>query len=328
LRSTAAIRIAAALVALTGVAAAGGCGPGAGSSSAGQAHLAVTREFGSVPMVEVTLDDPNESDTVVRFLDANADVETSYGGNFVDSIDGFEGSTSGGGDEDWFFFVNGYYSDIGAGETEVRPGDRIWWDYRYWNAAYRVPAVVGSWPEPFLHGYHGERYGTVVECLGRASSDGACDDVVASLREIGAAPTVDDVDRPTAHPEELRVLVGPWGRLRSDRAARDVEAGPGRSGVYARMIPCDGAWRLVATDDHGRERATLDDAGMIAAVRHGEEQPTWLVTGTDDDAVAAAAGELSDVSLGGRYAVAIRDGVVAPLPLPAGERAPASRGCS
>ena len=138
------------------VAAIGGCGFGPGESSPGEAELRVTREFGTIPMVDATLEDPTESDNVVRFLDDNADIETSFGGNFVDSIDGYAGSTSGGGDEDWFFFVNGYYSDIGAGETAVLPGDRIWWDYRYWSAAYRVPAVVGSWPEPFLHGYDGQ----------------------------------------------------------------------------------------------------------------------------------------------------------------------------
>lgn len=323
---TAAIRIAAALVTLTGVAVVGGCGPGAGSSSEGEAYLAVTREFGAVPMADATLEDPTESDTVVRFLDASADVETSYGGNFVDSIDGFEGSTSGGGDEDWFFFVNGYYSDIGAGETAVGPGDRIWWDYRYWSAAYRVPAVVGSWPEPFLHGYDGRRYDTVVECVGRASADGACDDVVSSLRDVGVEPTVDEVERPQEHPDRLRVLVGSWDRLRADAAAREVEAGPERSGVYARMVSCDGEWRLAAEDDHGSERATLADAGLVAAVRDGQDQPTWLVTGTGDDAVAAAAGELSEASLRDRYAVVVRNGVVAPLPVPAGEGA-AGGGC-
>ena len=49
---------------------------------------------------------------------------------------------------DWFFYVNGYWSPVGAGEAQVHPGDRIWWDYHDWTEAEHVPAVVGSWPSP------------------------------------------------------------------------------------------------------------------------------------------------------------------------------------
>ncbi len=176
----------------------------------------------------------------------NADIETSYGGNFVDSIDGFAGSASGGGQEDWFFFVNGYYSDIGAGETKVLPGDRIWWDYRYWNAAYRVPAVVGSWPEPFRSGYDGERYDTVVECLAEQPD---CDAVVAALSGVGVEPVVETVSRPIEHTDQLRILVGPWQRLRLDRAAAQLESGPERQ---RRLRPARALRGRVAARDRGR----------------------------------------------------------------------------
>jgi Domain of unknown function (DUF4430) len=263
-------------------------------------------------MVDATLDDPTESDTVVRFLDENADIETSFGGNFVDSIDGYQGSTSGGGDEDWFFFVNGYYSEIGAGEAKVTPGDRIWWDYRYWNAAYRVPAVVGSWPEPFVGGEDGTRYDTVVECLGR---DEDCGSVIAALRSVGVEPEVDGVRRPVEHPDELRVLVGPWDAVRTDPAAQQLESGPDRSGVYARMARCGKGWRLEAEDAHADRVRALAPGGLVAAVREGNDQPTWVVTGTDDASVAGAADLLDTDSLTDRYAVASGGGAVLPLPV-------------
>ena len=62
------------------------------------------------------------------------------------------GSQSGGRSSDWFFYVNGIESPIGSAQFDLSGGDRIWWDYRDWTAAMRVPAVVGSWPEPFVHG--------------------------------------------------------------------------------------------------------------------------------------------------------------------------------
>jgi Domain of unknown function (DUF4430) len=311
----AAISIAAALSTILIAAAIGGCGFGPGDSSPGEAQLRVTREFGTIPMVDATLGDPTESDNVVRFLDDNADIETSFGGNFVDYIDGYAGSTSGGGDEDWFFFVNGYYSDIGAGEAQVHPGDRIWWDYRYWSAAYRVPAVVGSWPEPFLHGYGGEARDTVVECVGPGIVD-PCGAVVGSLRAAGVAPRVDQVTRPVEHPGELRVLVGPWEAVRTDAAARQIESGPERSGVYGRMTRCGGGWLVQPEDSQGDTAAPPSTGGLVAAVRESEDQPTWVVAGTDEKGTADAANLLTEDVLANRYAVADLDGDVGPLPAP------------
>ena len=46
----------------------------------------------------------------------------------------------------------------------MRGGDRVWWDRHDWSAATRVPAVVGSFPEPFVHGIDGKRLPVRVEC--------------------------------------------------------------------------------------------------------------------------------------------------------------------
>jgi hypothetical protein len=308
-----------AAAALIGAAAAGGCGFGAGESEEGTAELRVTRDFGATELASATLEDPAETDTVVRFLDEATDIETSYGDNFVDTIDGLAGSTVNGGDEDWFFFVNGFYSDIGAGESRVHAGDRIWWDYRDWRLAYRIPAVVGSYPEPFLSGRDGEPIGTVVQCL---SEDPApCDAVGAALEDAGVEAEREDLAAPRARPDELRVLVGPWETLREDPAARQVESGPETSGVYARAERCGDGYRFDVLDDEGRTRAELRPGAMVAAVREGEDQPTWLVAGGDEEAVAAAAELFGEETLRDRYAVASgADGE--PVPVPLGADAP------
>src|SRR5690349_1612151 len=91
-------------IALLGAAlAAAGCGLGAGEE-VGDVELTVTRDFGTVPVLHRRIDDVTESDTVIRVLERSADVTTSYGGNFVDSIEGLAGH--GAGAEDWFFYVN------------------------------------------------------------------------------------------------------------------------------------------------------------------------------------------------------------------------------
>jgi hypothetical protein len=71
----------------------------------------------------------------------------------------------------------------------------------------------------------------------------------------------------------------------------------------------------VVLDALGEERERLGrGTGLVAAVREGDEQPTWLVTGTDEAGVDAAVELLDDASLRDRYAVATEGGEEVPLP--------------
>lgn len=284
--------------------AAAGCGLGAGAE-VGSVELTVSREFGTAPMLETALE-ARESDTVMRVLEANADVETSYGGRYVRAIDGYEEATRDGVPYDWFFFVDGVESPIGAAEYDLRGGERVWWDYRDWRETNHVPAVVGSWPAPFTDGYEGRRHPVAVEC---AAGGAACDRVRAALAAEG-------VELAAGAPRSaIRVLVGPWARLRRDPAAARIEDGPQASGVYARFARRGGGWALEGLGpDGGTARRFGPGAGLVAATRHFESPPVWVVTGATA-AGARAAAELLGERLRNRYAVAVEGGVEVPLPV-------------
>src|SRR5690242_15389930 len=105
---------------------AAGCGLGPGDK-VGSVELKVTREFGAEAMAE-TSGEANESDTVMRFLESEVEgVETRYGGGYVKSIEGIEETERGGHPYDWFFFVNGVESPVGAAEVSLEGGEKIWW---------------------------------------------------------------------------------------------------------------------------------------------------------------------------------------------------------
>jgi hypothetical protein len=298
----------AAVAALCALAAAG-CGLGAGENS-GEVELTVTRDYGSELLIREA-EPISESDTVIRVLDRAVEVETRYGGGFVQSIDGLAGGESGGRRSDWFFYINGIESPIGAAEFELADGDRVWWDHRDWTAAMRVPAVVGSWPEPFLHGFRRERYATELRCLG---PEPPCADVSARLVAEGveASEPRPDADRDDSR---IRVLVGPWNRVREDREARLIEEGPSRSGVFA-TFTAPGRVVLTLLNARGDPAGTLGrGAGLVAALRPDDGAPTWVVTGTDPAGVEAAAEALGD-PLGDRYAVAVDDAGPIGVPVP------------
>lgn len=297
-------RLAAAAVLTAAVAA--GCGVGEGEES-GEAGLLVTRDYGATELQreQVGL---SESDTVLRMLDSTAEIETRFNGGFVQSIEGLTGGTEDGRRSDWFFYVNGVESPVGAAEYGVEDGDRVWWDHRDWSTAMRVPAVVGSWPEPFLHGSEpadpdSGNWGAGVFCGGARSQCALVNEALE--REgitTGAEPGADDDSAPE---DEIRVLVGPWDTINRDPVARLLAGGPQRSGVFATFSGVEPSIGLTLLDDRGRVAETLTaGAGLVAALRPGDGPPTWVVTGTDAVGVGAALELLNEKGLRDRYAAA------------------------
>ena len=127
-------------IALLGAAlAVAGCGLGPGDDL-GQAGITVTRDFGAEQVVAPISDEVNESDTVMRVLERDAEITTRYGGGFVQSIDGLEGDYGGGRSFDWFFYVNGVESTVGAADVQLQGGEAVWWDYHDWSASTSIPA--------------------------------------------------------------------------------------------------------------------------------------------------------------------------------------------
>src|SRR5436190_2972766 len=296
--------------ALVCAAAVPGCGFGAGAPSPGTATLTVTRDYGSKTMLQATDEDPPSSETVIRFLDGEADIATRYGGGFVQSINGLAGT----GSSDWFFYVNGIESPVGSADVQVKGGEKIWWDYRDWTAAMSVPAVVGSWPEPFAQNSVDHPQAVPVECLGVRP---ACETVSKRIDEAGAkaAPIVSEGKARSA--DAPRVLVGTWPRVGADPAVDDLRGGPQGTGVFATFKgPIHGSWHLIGLDQTGQPGRDLGPgAGLVAALRGSGDQPTWIVTGSGASAVRRAADSLDSDSLRNRYAVAATGGGAVPLPI-------------
>jgi hypothetical protein len=126
-----------------------GCGGSAGGEE-GTATLWVTRDRGAEVLVDTEVE---AGQTLMRALDGEVDLETRYGGRYVQSIDGVSGSLDA--QRDWFWFVNGYEGDRSAASYRLRDGDVAWLDYRAWEREGEARIVVGAFPEPFVHGWGG-----------------------------------------------------------------------------------------------------------------------------------------------------------------------------
>jgi len=97
----------------------------------------------------------------MQAVDRIARIKTRYGGRYLRAVDGLSEH----GHNSWFYYVNGYLADRSAADYRLRAGDLEWWDFRSWRQPDEDPVVVGSFPEPFRHGYDGHRRRAVVRYL-------------------------------------------------------------------------------------------------------------------------------------------------------------------
>jgi len=270
---------------------AAGCGQDASAVPAGPAavRVTITRDYGATLLHERQAA-PGQS--AMNALRRVSHVGTSYGGRFVQSIDGLAGDPSG--HEGWLYFINGIAPDVGATDMTLHPGDTEWWDRRYWSDLVQTPVAIGQWPEPFVHGYNGHHHPVSVRGLACSSA------LAASLRRAGARVTSGSssyqvkVETFAQAGGELtdwqgkgltvslsngRVMVyrGPGG-LSADPAAHALIAGyqpPGAPGDAVTVVvagdtepaACAAAARLAASPTLVRDTyaVALDGAGKVVA---------------------------------------------------------------
>jgi hypothetical protein len=139
--------------------------------------------------------------TAMQALERAAKVKTSYGGRFVQAVNGSEGSRTA--SRDWFYYVNGIEADRSAVEYRLHQGDVEWWDYHSWSAGRDVPVVVGAFPEPLLHGYAGKTHPTTMRV-----------DHVRWTRNVSRLARLVRA-RKTAPPPRNEVVVVPGGEFRA-----------------------------------------------------------------------------------------------------------------
>ncbi|HEX4837759.1 MAG TPA: DUF4430 domain-containing protein [Solirubrobacteraceae bacterium] len=297
-------------VALAALCALEGCGLGPGPTPK-DVQLTITRDFGARVLHGARAPRVVGQETVMSLLRRNVAVNARYAGGFVQGIDGLQGGTRGGKPWDWFYYVNGVQAPKGAAETSVHAGDRVWWDLHDWSQTETVPAVVGSFPEPFLAGIDGKRLPVRVECAEPSAS--SCRAVVERLRSLGAPAALAAISGGD-EPYTLRVLVGRFSTLEADPSVHSIGAGPRSSGVYARFSAGGAALDLI--DEAGHTTRTLGaGAGLVAATRYREEAPVWVVAGTDSAGVSRAASALDAASLDNHFALALEgSGTAVALP--------------
>ena len=125
--------------------------------------IVATRNFGQELMLAETIELPPGTPAMTA-LEKVAEVETAYGGGFVNAINGVKSGFTGTQQTmtDWFLYINGIQAKTGALDYILNDGDIQHWDFHVWSFRQSVPAIIGDFPEPLGHGYGGKVSPTII----------------------------------------------------------------------------------------------------------------------------------------------------------------------
>ena len=127
------------------------------------ATVIISKNYGTTLLMDTQVS-ITAGDTAMDVLHQLTTVGSSYGNAFVTSINELESRYNQGNGEkvDWFYFINGMLGNIGAHQYQLHPGDIERWDYHDWSTNIMTTAIIGDFPEPFLHGFNGNIADTII----------------------------------------------------------------------------------------------------------------------------------------------------------------------
>lgn len=254
------------------------------SRPAVEVRITVCRNFGGEILKDVVTE-VEEGSTALLALQKVAEVGTAYGGGFINSVDGIASRYTGLASpekKDWFFYVDGGMSPVGAAEYSVRRGDWLIFDFHGWEYSLFTPFLAGCFPYPlrgveeaavaYVPGWE-EEAREIARALGEAGVECRAVSLEGGWERRGGEGVI-----VLGEHLPLAELYPPWG---------EANANPRRWGLYAYF---EGE-EMVVVDQAGRESGRWSQGvGLVEGVgpRLGEEGSFLAVTGCDAAGVEEA----------------------------------------
>jgi hypothetical protein len=288
-------------------------------TSSSSVRIAVTCDFGKTVLLERVIEVEGTT-TALDALRQVAKVETKYGGGFVSDINGISTQYAGTDRKkgDWFCYINGISTNTGAGAYILQDGDTEHWDFRDWGFQSFVPATIGSFPEPFRHGYGGAVYPTTI--VYQNGCEESAMQIADKLGRLGVASVstrnISQLSAEEKATDNLILLALPDCQL-----IAEMNQVWDRLGFYIHLQ--DG--NLTICNSAGEATAEYTrSAGFIQATQNpwnpqgtgACQNVVWVVSGTDETgietAVTALLNQHSDFTYA--YGVVLANGVIIEVP--------------
>jgi hypothetical protein len=111
----------------------------------------ISQNFGNKMIDKKTIEFEGDL-TVMEIMLDNFEIETAYGGGFINAIGNVESGFTNKVEKsksDWFYYVNGRSAEVGADDYYLLEGDQIIWDYHNWENGSGLNSIIGAYPRNF-----------------------------------------------------------------------------------------------------------------------------------------------------------------------------------
>ncbi|MCK5282495.1 MAG: DUF4430 domain-containing protein [Nanoarchaeota archaeon] len=248
-----------------------------------------------------------------------ADVKTAYNGGFVNDINSISSQYTKSETKkmDWFYYINGISSNTGAGDYLLKEGDIERWDYHDWSYQMFIPAIIGDYPEPFLHGVKGNVFPTII-----AYCDGEFKDEAERIRDTLSGFDVTDVAARSCSSlaesekkESNIIIISP---PENDMTA-DIMRKYKKHGFFAYIENKE----AIILNKKGKIEEKTDGALMLASQNPWNqkgigafENVVWIITGTNKGDIEYASSVLADYpeQVSGYFGVYVKNKEIFHLP--------------
>ena len=260
-------------------------------------RVVATRNFGQELMFDEALEVAPGSSAMMALTQV-ADVETAYGGGFVNDINGVRSGYTGREKTkaDWFFYVNGIQSNLGALDYELHDGDVQHWDFHSWSFRHFIPALIDGFPAALRNGFGGKVSPTVIVCQDNMKE--SAEKLEENLVKLGVNNiTIRSFSELTLDEKESSnlMLVG----LPDNNLISELNQNWQRLGFFAYFDNGN----LIVIDSNGEVIAKYDAGSGFIQVTQNPWNPkgtgacenvVWLVSGTDEAGLRNALDALLD----------------------------------
>lgn len=279
--------------------------------------VVVTGDFGKTLILEREVEIGGDTSAMAA-LQAVAVVETKYGGGFVSSINGIGSENEGNGQKDWFYYINGISSNVGARDYTLKDGDIEHWDFRDWSYHQLIPAIIGDFPQPFPGGFQDSAPPALV--VYEEAFSGQASALVDKLKEYGIAEVsaieCDELSDSTKGNSNLVIMA-----LAENPLISELNQAHDKLGFYAYFEDN----QLIILDAGGEiSQNPGNECGLIQATQNpwnskgigAGENVVWMITGISAAGVAGAAEALINGNLesGYMFAAVIENNTIAKIP--------------
>ncbi len=280
----------------------------------GKTTIVIGQNFGEIITFEKELE-LNEKLTAMDILNKVTNVKTTYGNAYVNSINEIESEYIELNEQkDWFYFINGILSNVGANQYHISCGDVQRWDFHQWNFERMTSAIVCDFPEPFVHGFGGKTANTIIAYNNNFYNQAIM--IQSSLEEYGLDVEIEKLINLTENERQNYNIILIDNYKNSEITKLNKNAN--RLGWPIEFNENS----IICFDQKGEEKQRFDNGGIVVACQNpwnnkGNwhcENVLWIITGITDKDVVNATNHLLNEDLKNCFGFVVVDNVLYKVP--------------